>query len=126
MSGCLDAGRPGCRGRLCRSAHGLLRRLPTVRYPAGDNGLPNRDAQPERGWVCGLVSYRSAPDSGSLDIPGVTGGRRTMQLIVASGSLEPQILSGDRITANGMKFQVCSVSRTDFLTAELIPTEEVG
>lgn len=124
MSRCIDSGRPGCRGLLCRAAHIQLRQLPVVRYPAGDDGRPDLKAIPERGWICGLLSHRSTAGSGSLDIPGTTGGRRTMYIITAAGSLEPPIAAGDRIAADGKRYTACSVSDTDCLRADLIPYGE--
>jgi len=125
MSRCQKAGRPGCRGRLCRAAHASLRRLPTVRYPAGDDGRPDTAAQPTNGWVCGLLSYRHAGNA-ALDIPGHSGGQRAMWFIAAAGSLEPAVMIGDCITANKKTYIVSSVTQADQLTAELIPAEEVA
>lgn len=124
MSGCTNTGRPGCRGRLCRSAHSSLRQLPVVRYPAGDDGRPDLTAQPVEGWVCGLLSYKPASKNGFLDIPGVSGGQRPMYIIAAAGSLEPPLAAGDRITADGRTMAACAVSEADCLTADLIPAEE--
>ncbi len=116
-----DAGRPGCRGALCRSAHALLRRLPVLRYPAGNDGLPDPDAPPLSGWVCALVGHSSASGGSSLDIPGVTGGQRTVRLTIAAGSLEPPVLSGDRIAVDGHALAVLSADCAGITTAELIP-----
>lgn len=122
MSGCMNAGRPGCHGKLCRAAHFSLRQLPTVRYPIGDNGLSDTAAEPETGWVCGLIS-RKGVSRGSLDVPGFTGGQRPMYLIAAAGSLEPPVAAGDLITVNGTAHRVLTVSMSEQLTAELIAEE---
>lgn len=120
MSRCINAGRPGCHGRLCRAAHSSLRQLPVVRY-AGLTADPS--TQPQDGWVCALVSHSSGR-TGASDIPGTLGGQRPLHLTAAAGSLEPPLVSGDLISVNEQTYRVSSVCRSDVLTAELIPTEE--
>ena len=121
MSGCFDTGRPGCRGMLCRSAHASLRQLPVLRYPAGRYGRPDTAAQPERGWICALISYRSDMADGELGVPGTTGGQRPMQLLAAAGSFDIPLAAGDRVIVDGQRLRAVSVLTGQFVTAGLIP-----
>lgn len=124
MSGCFDAGRPGCRGMLCRSAHSSLRRLPVARYPADSFGRPDTSAQPDAGWVCALVSHHSGSDGDLRRVPGTTGGQLPMRAFAAAGSFDVPLAAGDRVEAEDRIWRVVSVSAGRFVTAELVPEEE--
>ncbi len=124
MSGCLDTGRPGCHGMLCRSAHASLRRLPVLRYPADDCGRPDTSAQPDSGWVCALISCSSGNPEGRLRVPGITGGQQSMQAIVAAGSFDVPLVTGDRVMLDGRRWRVSLVTTGSFVTAGMTPEED--
>ncbi len=124
MSGCMNAGRPGCRGMLCRGAHSSLRRLQVFRYPADDRGRPDLKQQPDSGWLCALVSPCPVPGKGETDIPGFTGGIRPLRVIAAAGSFDTPLMAGDIVEAEGRRWRTGRVELGRLLTAELLPVEE--
>lgn len=125
MNGCQNAVRPGCRGLLCRGARAHLRRLTVLRYPIDDSGRPDISAEPGRGWICALTAAPRVSGNTSLDIPGVIGADAQMVLTAAAGNLEPPLVCGDRIKAEGRLWQVYSVSGSGPISARLVPGEEL-
>ena len=124
MNGCMNARRPGCRGMLCRGAHASLRRLQVFRFPDNGTGRPDLNAQPEAGWVCALVSYRSPSPEGTTEIPGFTGGQLPLYLVIAAGSFDVPLAAGDIVEADGRRWRTEGVSTGQALTAQLL--EEVN
>lgn len=123
MNGCMNARRPGCRGMLCRGAHASLRRLQVFRFPVDSTGRPDLSGQPESGWVCALMTYRSPSGNGDTEVPGFIGGQQPLYLIAAAGSFDVPLAAGDIVEADGQRWRVSAVSIGHTLTAQLFPEE---
>ncbi len=112
MKGCRNTARPGCGGRLCRSAHAHLRQLTVFRHPADGNGQPDFSAAPARGTVCALPAAARSAGGSSVDLPGVLTQSSLRELTAASGTFAPILAVGDRVELEGRLWTVCSAEGT--------------